>query len=182
MKAYLRKKKRFLFKSGKFLLRKIFIATKWRYGFVSSSRGFFRYVTNVIHEKIKVGKMLHTFEDDLNIFLDYYPLLPNYGFIGDHRLNFWIVNEFRCARVPNVSVIDTFTTKALLSMYGIAGNACSIDSTLFFLILFISNYLKGYYYYIIKFSLNDFYYDNLFLLSNKKPLFFRNFRKLKYLL
>jgi hypothetical protein len=58
------------------------------------------------------------------------------------------------AQVPNSSVIDSFSKKSLLSMYGIPGNACSIDSTLFFLSLTISNYLLGFYQQIFKFCLN----------------------------
>ena len=58
------------------------------------------------------------------------------------------------AQVPNNSVIDVFTTKALRSMYGIPANACSIDSSLFFLILTVSYYLLGYYHQTFKFSFN----------------------------
>lgn len=56
--------------------------------------------------------------------------------------------------MPNCSIIDSFTNKALLSMYGIPGNACSIDTTLFFLSLTVSNYLLGFYQQIFKFCLN----------------------------
>lgn len=61
------------------------------------------------------------------------------------------------AQVPNSSVIDSFSNRALLSMYGIPGNACSIDSTLFFSSLTISNYLLGFYQQIFKFCLRHVY-------------------------
>jgi len=136
------------------ILRKVFVASRWRYGFVSNARTFFMFADNVVHERIKVGKILNKYQEKLKTFVDFYPFLPHYGFIGDHRQNYWIVNEFKMARVPNVSVIDPLTTKALFSMYGIAGNACSIDATLFFLILSISMYLTGFYHQILKFCLN----------------------------
>ena len=48
-------------------------------------------------------------------------------------------------QVPNVSIIDPLSTRSLLSMYGIPGNACSIDSSLFFLSLMVFYYLLGFY-------------------------------------
>lgn len=125
-------KQRFFMKSGKSLLQKIFIASRWRHGFVSNACSFFAFADNVLHEKIKLGKILTGYEEKIKSFFDFYPFLPNYGVIGDHRLNYWIVNEFKMARVPNLSIIDPSTTKAFFSMHGLAGNACSIDSSLFF--------------------------------------------------
>merc|ERR1711877_44924 len=91
---------------------------------------------NVLHEKVKFGKMINSFQEKVKSFVDFYPFLPNFGFIGDNRLNHWIVNEFHMAQVPNSSVVDAF----------------SIDSTLFFLILTVSNYLLGFYQHVFKFT------------------------------
>lgn len=175
------KKQKFLIKSGKNLLRKIFVSSKWSYGFVSNARTFFHFTDNVLHENIKFGKKLAPFQDKIEELVDFYPFLPHYGVIGDHLTNYWIVNEFRMAQVPNSSVIDTFTTKGLFSMYGIPGNACSIDSTLFFLILTISNYLLGYYLQIYKFCLKK---DNNLDISKTKKIFLKEnkiffFKKMK---
>lgn len=169
----------FLLRSGKSLLQKIFVSSKWSYGFVSNSKTFFQFTDNVLHEKVKFGKIISTFQEKIEELVDYYPFLPNYGFIGDHHRNCWIVNEFRMAQVANSSIIDTFTTKSLFSMYGIPGNACSIDTTLFFLILMLSNYLLGFYQQIHKFCFKKSL--QLKILKNnfsriKKNYFFKNLK------
>jgi len=171
-------KKRFFLKSGKNILRKVFIASRWRYGFVSNSRSFYIFADNVVHEKVKVGKILNSYEEQLKTFVDFYPFLPNYGFIGDHRQNYWIVNEFKMARVPNVSIIDPLTTKALFSMYGLPGNACSIDATLFFLVLTISTYLVGFYQQVLQFCLTWSLVTPINMV-NKKHRVFKKFIKIK---
>lgn len=182
-KHHLQSKKLFFIKSGKALLRKFFVASKWSHGFVSNSKTFFTFVDNVLHEKVKFGKMLHTFTEKIKELLDFYPLLPHYCFVGDNRVNHWIVNEFRMATVPCSSVVDTFTTKALFNMYGIPGNSNSIDSTLFFLLLTISNYLAGFYQHISRFFLNNIKLDHrfLFIKLSKKSYFFKNFKQLNLL-
>jgi len=147
------------------------------YGFVSNSISFFNFVDNVLHEKIKFGKRLQGFEEKVKEFMDYYPFLPHYGFIGDHTKNYWVANEFKMAKVPHSSVIDNFSNRALLSMYGIPGNACSIDSTLFFLSLIISNYLLGFYQQIFKFCLNK-DLKNLKDNKEKKIYMFKRIRNL----
>ena len=169
----------FFIRSGKALLRKFFVASKWSNGFVSNSSTFFSFVDNVLHEKIKFGKMFKTFREKIKNFLDFYPLLPHYSFIGDNRVNSWIVNEFRMASVPCSSVVDTFSTKSLLNMYGLPGNSNSIDSTLFFLVLTISNYLTGFYQHIIRFFLNTIKinYNFLVLKFDFKNIFFNNFKQ-----
>lgn len=175
VKKLLKRRRAFLLKSGKNLLRKIFVSTKWAFGFVSNSRTFFNFADNVLHERVKFGKIINKYKDKIDTFVDYYPFLPNYGLIGDHRLNYWIVHEFYKINIPTASVIDTFSRQALLSMYGIPGNACSIDSTLFFLIVLISNYLLGFNLHIIKFSfykLNEFQKKKFFV---KKNFFFKPF-------
>lgn len=183
LKNIFKKKQIFLIKSGKNLLRKIFVSSKWSYGFVSNSKTFFRFADNVLHENIKFGKKLGAFQDKIEEFVDFYPFLPNHGIIGDHFANYWIVNEFRMAQVPNSSVVDTFTTKGLLGMYGIPGNACSIDSTLFFLILTISNYLVGYYQKIYKFCFKQNYTFEIYktkkkFLKENKNIFFKKIKNL----
>lgn len=155
LKKFLKKRKRFLLNSGKALLRKIFISSKWSYGFVSNASSFFQFADNVQHEKVKFGKVIGTFREKVKSFLDFYPFLPHYGVIGDHKSNYWIVNEFKMAKVPNSSVIDNFTKNALKSMYGIPGNACSLDTTLFFLMLTIGSYLLGFTKNILKFIFID---------------------------
>lgn len=182
-KKFFKVKKLFFIKSGKTLLRKFFISSKWSHGFVSNSKTFFTFVDNVLHEKIKFGKMFKTFHEKIKEFLDFYPLLPNYGVIGDNRVNHWIVNEFKMASVPCSSVVDTFTTKALLNMYGIPGNSNSIDSTLFFLLLTISNYLTGFYQQIIRFFLNNLILDNIFsdIKVTNKNYFFKTFKQIEVL-
>jgi ribosomal protein S2 len=182
LRRIFRKKQKFLIQSGKNLLRKIFVSSKWSYGFVSNSKTFYNFTNNVLHENIKFGKKLEPFFDKIEELVDFYPFLPHYGVIGDHFTNYWIVNEFRMARVPNSSIIDTFTTKGLLSMYGIPGNACSVDTNLFFLILTISYYLVGYYLKIYKFCFKSIIPENsqkkknLFLKKNKKIFF----KKMKF--
>ena len=178
-KNILKKKKFFLLKSGKNLLRKVYISSKWSFGFISNYKSFFKFADNILHEKIKFGKMINHFENNLSNLVDFYPFLPNYGFIGDHSRNYWVVNEFFRLKVPHSSVIDTFSTKSLLSMFGIPGNACSIDSTIFFIILIISNYLIGYYQQIFRFCLkqNLTLFIKLNSVSNKKKNFF--FKTLK---
>lgn len=175
-----KRKTLFLLKAGKSLLRKVFVVSKWRYGFVSNSRSFFLFIDNVLHHKIRLGKMLNKFENKVKTFVDFYPLLPHYGFIGDHRLNYWVSNEFRAARVPSSSVIDTLTTKAVRSMYGIPGNACSIDSSIFFLMLLITYYLIGFYQQIFKFCFIK-HFQGFSLLTKNKKNFFKNFKKLNYI-
>lgn len=155
-KKFFETKSLFLFRSGKTLLQKIYIASKWSYGFVSNASSFFSFTDNVLHEKVKFGKVINKFEKIVTDLVDLYPHLPHYGFIGDHRINYWIVNEFRCAQVPSTSVMDPFTHKGLLAVYGIPGNACSTDSTLFFLILLVANYLSGFYQQVFKFCFKDF--------------------------
>ena len=179
-KQFLKKQTSFLFRSGKTLLRKIYIASKWSYGFVSNGSSFFAFAENVLHEQVKYGKVINTFEDKINSLVDIYPFLPNYGFIGDHRTNFWIVNEFSCAKVPSTSVMDPFTHKGLLAVYGIPGNACSTDSMLFFVILVVANYLLGFYQQMFKFCFKTFIKLNItknkkkFFFKNKKNFFFKN--------
>lgn len=182
-KKKISKKKFFFIKSGKLLLRKLFVASKWSHGFVSNSKTFFTFVDNVLHGKIKFGKSYEIFNAKVKDFLDYYPLLPNYGFVGDNRLNFWIVNEFKMVSVPSSSVIDTFTTKALYNMYGIPGNSNSIDSTLFFLLIAISNYLTGFYQHIVRFFLNNIVLNHTFLTFkiDTKSYFFKKFRQIEVL-
>merc|ERR1711959_333011 len=141
-KTLAEKRKLFFLINGKNLLRKIFVASKWSYGFVSNASTFFSFAHNVLHEKVKFGKMINSFQEKVKSFVDFYPFLPN------NRSNHWIVNEFHMAQVPNSSVVDAFSTKALYTMYGIPGNSCSIDSTLFFLILTVSNYLLGFYQHV----------------------------------
>lgn len=145
------------------------------YGFVSNSVTFVMFTDNVLHEKIKFGKILDVFKIKTEELADFYPFLPHYGFIGDHTKNHLVAHEFACAKVPHSSVIDTFTNKALLSMYGITGNACSIDSTLFFLSLVVSNYLLGFYQQIIRFCLNK--NINIFKRSVQKKIYM--FKRLK---
>jgi len=169
------KKRFFLYKSGKYLLRKLFVSSKWQYGFVSNSETFGKFVDNVLHEKIKIGKVLNVYEQKIRLITDFYPFIPHYGFISDHRTNYWIVNEFIKSKVGNCSIIDTFTTKAFFSMYGIPGNACSIDTTFFFLSMAISNYLIGYNQRILKFLSSD-YKLNYFQLS-KKHIYFKKFKR-----
>lgn len=183
LKNKLQKKQIFLLKSGKSLLRKIFVSSKWSYGFVSNSKTFFQFTDNVLHEKVKFGKKISSFQDKIEDFVDFYPFLPNYGFIGDHHRNYWIVNEFRMAQVSNSSIIDTFTTKALLSMYGIPGNSCSIDSTLFFLILTLSNYLLGFYQQVYKFCFKQNLESNIYkshFLQSKKNYFFKKLKNFNF--
>ena len=183
IKRKLRTKKFYLIKSGKALFRKMFIASKWSHGFVSNSSTFFRLVDNVEHEKIKFGKMFKSFHLKIKSLLDFYPLLPNYSFVGDNKSNSWIINEFKMISVPCSSVVDTFSTKALLNMYGIPGNSCSIDATLFFLVLTIGNYLVGFYQHIIRFFLNNNKSKRDVLLFNfdKKNYFFKNFKQVRIL-
>merc|ERR1712137_443980 len=160
-----KRKTLFLLKAGKSLLRKVFVVSKWR--------SFFLFIDNVLHHKIRLGKLLNKFENKVKTFVDFYPLLPHYGFIGDHRLNYWVSNEFRAARVPCSSVIDTLTTKAVRSMYGIPGNACSIDSSIFFLMLLITYYLIGFYQQIFKFCFIK-HFQGFSLLTKNKKNFFKN--------
>lgn len=166
----------FLWNSGRNLLRKVFVNSKWPYGFVSNSIGFREFAHNVFHEKVKIGKLLETFKEKMKIFVDYYPFLPHFGFIGDHKMNYWVVNEFKCANVPNCSIIDTCTTKAFFSMYGIPGNGCSIDTSLFYLIVIISYYLAGYNQMVLKFCFNFSPPKKVF---SKKEFFFKRFRILE---
>ena len=179
LKIFFKRKTKFLLQAGKNLLRKIFVASKWRYGFVSNSCSFFEFIDNVLHEKVRLGKMLDKFENKVKTFVDFYPLLPHYGFIGDHRLNYWVTNEFRAARVAYSSVIDTLTSKALLAMYGIPANACSIDSSLFYLVFIINYYLIGFYQNILKFCFQKKF--NFNVITKKNHMFFKNFKKLKCL-
>merc|ERR1712110_550960 len=142
---------------------------------------FFSFAHNVLHEKVKFGKMINSFQEKVKSFVDFYPFLPNYGFIGDNRSNHWIVNEFHMAQVPNSSVVDAFSTKALYTMYGITGNSCSIDSTLFFLILTVSNYLLGFYQHVFKFSSKYTLGKTLkqdYFLKKKKNYFFKKIKVL----
>merc|ERR1712137_1242082 len=104
-KTLAEKRKLFFLINGKNLLRKIFVASKWSYGFVSNASTFFSFAHNVLHEKVKFGKMINSFQEKVKSFVDFYPFLPNYGFIGDNRSNHWIVNEFHMAQVPNSSVV-----------------------------------------------------------------------------
>lgn len=176
LKKYIGLKNFFLWKSGKHLLRKFFISSKWPYGFVSNNKGFSKFVFNVFHEKVKIGKLLESFHEKVKTFIDYYPFLPHYGFIGDHRINYWVVNEFKSAGIPNCSIIDTCTTKAFFSMYGIPGNGCSMDTSLFYIILMVSYYLVGYNQMTLKFSVHK---STLEKVDLKKNLFFKHFRKLE---
>lgn len=176
VKFRLLKKKAFFLRSGKSLLRKMFISSKWAYGFISNSSSYYNFAYNVYKEKVKFGKSINSFKDKVKNFLDFYPFLPNYGFIGDHKTNYWVVNELNHSKVPTSSIVDTFTEKALLGMYGIPGNACSIDSTICFLILTVSNYLLGFYQQILHFC-----FDKLFFNENpqkifKKKVFFKNLK------
>jgi len=152
-RVFFRKRQIYFLKSGRYLLRKLFVVSKWNYGFVSNYKGFFVFIKNTMREKVKIGKLLTKVLVELDISLDTFPLFPNYAIIGDHRQNYWIVNEFNKNFIPNSSIIDNFTSKALFSMFGIPGNACSIDTTIFLLILLISNYLLGFYKHILRFSL-----------------------------
>ena len=182
-KTLVEKRKLFFLVNGKNLLRKIFVASKWSYGFVSNASTFFSFAHNVLHEKVKFGKMINSFQEKVKSFVDFYPFLPNYGFIGDNRTNHWIVNEFHMAQVPNSSVVDAFSTKALYTMYGITGNSCSIDSTLFFLILTVSNYLLGFYQHVFKFSSKTTLENNLkqdYFLKKKKNYFFKKMKILSF--
>jgi hypothetical protein len=43
------------------------------YGFVSNSITFFNFTDNVLHEKIKFGKMIQTFEEKIKNLIDFYP-------------------------------------------------------------------------------------------------------------
>lgn len=128
---YLRKYSAFLSLSGRRLLKKVFVISKWVNGFISNSFSFFRFVKNIIKEKVKIGQVLEKSLNEIEDIIDHYPLFPSYAVIGDHRQNYWIVNEFNRTKIPNSSVVDNFTTKALFSMYGIPGNACSIDTSTF---------------------------------------------------
>jgi ribosomal protein S2 len=182
---FLTKKEYFFLKSGKALLRKMFISSKWSFGFVSNQRSFFKYTKNVFLGKVKMGKNLADVKANLKRELDFFPFFPNYGFIGDHKTNYWVVNELQKAKVPTSSVVDTFTEKSLFAMYGIPGNSCSIDSTLFFLILTISNYLLGFYNQVLRFCFNKLLKIDAPLkvfLKEKKQLFFKRFKLLKLII
>jgi len=113
-------------------LRKIFFSSKWSYGFLSNASTGYKFILNVLREKVKLFKTLNSFKTKVKNLVDYYPFLPHFGFIGDHRTNYWGVNEFHKVKAPTVSVLDNFSIKSLLSMYGIPGNACSIDTSIFF--------------------------------------------------
>lgn len=152
------RKRSFFIKSGKSLVRKMFISSKWAYGFISNSSSYFNFARNVYKEKIKFGKSINAFKDKVKNLLDFYPFLPNFSFIGDHKTNYWVVNELNNSNVPTASVVDTFTEKALLSMFGIPGNACSIDATMCFLLLTISNYLLGFYNQILSFCFDKVFF------------------------
>jgi hypothetical protein len=165
IKLRFKKKKLFFLKSGKSLLRKMFISSKWAYGFISNSSSFFFFSRNILKEKIKFGKSITFLKEKLKCYFDFYPFLPSYGFLGDHKTNFWVINELYTSKVPTSSVVDTFTEKALFSMYGIPGNSCSIDSTVCLLIFTISNYLIGFYKQILYFC-----FDKLFFNENKKNI------------
>lgn len=173
-----RKLKKFLgfrrysfFRAGISLLKKFFISSKWPFGFLSNNSGFKHFFKNVYHDEVKVGKFINEWEEKVDQFIDYVPLLPHYGFIGDHRLNFWIVNEFRCASVPHNSFIDSTTNKACFSMYGVPGNGCSLDTSMIFIILMISNYFSGYNEQIYKFNLKK----NMKIHNMKFNIFFKKY-------
>lgn len=178
---FLRKKLRFFEKSGQYLLRKVFACSKWSYGFISNSKTFVKNAENILYNKVKVGKLIINYKKKLFSSLDVYPFLPHYAFIGDHRLNFSVLNECKMSGVPTSSIIDTFSKKALHCFFGIPGNACSIDSSIFFLILLMSSYMLGYNQNIVKFSYNleskMNYLKNKFIFE-KKNLFFKSFKKL----
>lgn len=173
----LKLRKFFLIKSGKSLLRKIFVSTKWSFGFVSNSRTFFNFAGNVLHENIKVGKVLNNYQDKIKNFVDYYPFLPSFSFIGDLKSNFWVVNELNLMQVPTASMVDTFSTKSLLSFYGIPGNGSSIDCNLLFLILMVVKYLVGFNLHVLKFSLKSCKLKTTKLIKiKKKKLFFKSMK------
>ena len=88
---FLSKKRFFLLKTGVFLLRKLFVSSKWVYGSLSNARSFSTFVHNVLHENVKIGKFLKTFKSKIRNFFDFIPRPPGYGFIGDHNQNYWIV-------------------------------------------------------------------------------------------
>ena len=170
------RKRFFLLRTGMFLLRKLFVSSKWVYGCVSNARSFSKFVNNVLHENVKIGKFIETFRAKIISFFDFIPRVPGYGFIGDHNQNYWIVNEFKKSKVPCNSLIDTLTTKGFFSMYGIPGNGASMDLSFFFLILLIGNYLSGYNSNILKFFLIN---SNLLKkISEKKGFFFKKQRLL----
>lgn len=170
---FLSRKRFFLLKTGVFLLRKLFVCSKWVYGCLSNARSFSIFVHNVLHENIKIGKFIKTFRAKIRNFFDFIPRPPGYGFIGDHNQNYWIVNEFKKAKVPNSSFIDTLTTKGFFSMYGIPGNGASMDVSFFFLVLLINSYLSGYNSAILKF----FYKKSNFItkINFRKEFFFKKF-------
>lgn len=170
----------FFYNLGISLIRKFFISSKWTYGFVSNSKGFYFFTKNVLHEIIKDGKFLDCYEKQVKDFFQIYPHLPQYGVIGDHRTNYWVVNEFTKAWVPNCSAVDTFTNKALYSFYGIPANGCSMDSTFFFLVMALMSYFIGYNKFILKFNIVNFMYKNINFLKLKKNLYFKKFIKYKY--
>lgn len=165
----------FFFTLGRTLRRKFFVASKWTNGFLSNNKGFYSFSQNVLHEKIKDGKMLEQFEGKVQDLFDIYPSLPQYGVIGDHRMNFWIVNEFTQAWVPNSSAVDNFTNKAMFSFYGIPANGCSTDSFFFFLSMSLMSYFAGYNRYILKFNLLNFICNKTKFLKHSKNFYFRKF-------
>lgn len=179
LKKYLGLRNFFLFKSGRNLLRKFFISSKWTYGFLSNNKGFSKFIFNLFHEKIKVGKLLNIFHEKVKSFMDYFPYMPHYGFLGDHKINYWISNEFDSLTIPYNTIIDTSTTKSFFSMYGIPGNSCSVDSSLFYIVLMISYYLSGYNQMVLKFSLKKVHFKKL---NEKKNFFFKRFKLLETLL
>ncbi|NCT57904.1 30S ribosomal protein S2 [archaeon] len=171
---FFNKKQAFFINSGISLLRKVFVSSKWSFGFISNSTGFLEFVKNVLSNTIKIGKNKNVYLDKINELVDFYPFLPNFSFIGDHRFNYWVVNECEQIKVPCASVVDCFTNKSLLSMYGIPGNACSMDSNLFFLLVAISSYLTGYNLNILKFNFRKNYNKKKKLLK-KNNFFFKRF-------
>lgn len=179
--SFLTKKEYFFLKSGKALLRKMFISSKWSFGFVTNQSTFFNLTKNLFRGKVKIGKNLAKIKTNQTKERDFFPFLPHYAFLGDHKTNYWVGNELQNSIIPTSSVVDTFTEKALFAMYGIPGNSCSIDATLFFLILTISNYLIGFYNQVLRFGCEKLLnVDEPFkiFLKEKKKLFFKRFKLL----
>ena len=75
---FFNKKQAFFINSGISLLRKVFVSSKWSFGFISNSTGFLEFVKNVLSNTIKIGKNKNAYLTKINELVDFYPFLPNF--------------------------------------------------------------------------------------------------------
>ena len=156
-------------------LRTIFIVGKWIPGFLTNRK---TYKVYHIRLKRKLRLNLNNSFYKNKFYFDKFPKRPSGGIVVNTKKS--ILNEFICLGIPLIYTGDVFVNNNNMLFYKIPSNSGTFEIGNFFLVIFFSAYLYGFYIFLKKFHVKRFrsllkiqiYNQKLIL---KKNLFFKRY-------